>query len=146
MVDVRKILVVEDDPNDIELILEALTRNKLNNRVVVLNDGVQAMEYLQYEGVYKNREKEHPALILLDIKMPRMDGIEVLKAIKTSPLLKTIPVVMLTSSNEESDLKKCYELGANAYVIKSLRFGDFFETIKSLVIFWVELNKTPFND
>jgi CheY-like chemotaxis protein len=145
MVDVKKILLIEDNPDDVELIMEALTENKLGNRVVIANDGVQAMEYLQYQGSYKTREKGNPSLILLDIKMPRMDGIEVLKAIKSSSLLKTIPVVMLTSSNEESDLKKCYELGANAYIMKSLCFKDFFEAIKSLGVFWAVLNKTPYN-
>jgi CheY-like chemotaxis protein len=145
MIEVKKILLVEDNPNDVELTLEALTEHSLANRVVVLNDGVQAMEYLYYEGIYKNREKENPAVILLDIKMPRMDGIEVLQEIKNSPELKTIPVVMLTSSREEPDLKKCYELGVNAYVVKPVNFKDFFEAVKQLGIFWAVLNELPNN-
>ncbi len=101
MIQLRKILLVEDNPNDIELTLEALSECNLANRVVVLNDGVQAIEYLQYQGEYKDRERENPAVILLDIKMPRMDGIEVLQEIKSNAYLKAIPVVMLTSSREE---------------------------------------------
>lgn len=143
MIELRKILLVEDNPNDIELTLAALAGQNLANRVVVVNDGVLAMEYLHYEGVYKNREKENPAVILLDIKMPRMDGIEVLHELKNDPQLKTIPVVMLTSSREEPDLKKCYELGVNAYVVKPVNFKDFFEAVKHLGIFWAVLNELP---
>lgn len=143
MIELKKILLAEDNPNDIELTLDALADHNLANRVVVLNDGVQAMEYLQYKGPFKNREKENPAVILLDIKMPRMDGIEVLQEIKTDPMLKTIPVVMLTSSREEPDLKKCYELGVNAYVVKPVNFKDFFEAVKFLGVFWAVLNERP---
>ncbi len=145
MIELKRILLVEDNPNDIELTLEALTEHNLANRVIVLNDGVQAMEYLHYEGIYKNREKENPAVILLDIKMPRMDGIEVLQAIKSNPELKRIPVVMLTSSREEPDLMKCYELGVNAYVVKPVNFKDFFAAVKQLGIFWAVLNELPGN-
>lgn len=145
MIELKKILLVEDNPNDIELTLEALTEQNLANRVFVLNDGVQAMEYLQYEGSHQNRKKENPAVILLDIKMPRMDGIEVLQKIKSSPELKTIPVVMLTSSREEPDLKKCYELGVNAYVVKPVNFKDFFAAVRQLGIFWAVLNELPSN-
>lgn len=145
MIELKKILLVEDNPNDIELTLEALIEHNLANRVVVLNDGVQAMEYLNYEGPYKNRERETPAVILLDIKMPRMDGIEVLQAIKIDPVLKVIPVVMLTSSREEPDLKKCYDLGVNAYVVKPVNFKDFFAAVKQLGIFWAVLNEIPSN-
>lgn len=145
MIELKKILLVEDNPNDIELTLEALEEHNLANRVVVLNDGVQAMEYLHYQGTYSNRENETPAVILLDIKMPRMDGIEVLQAIKSSPELKKIPVVMLTSSREEPDLKKCYELGVNAYVVKPVNFKDFFEAVKQLGIFWAVINELPNN-
>jgi len=145
MIELKKILLVEDNPNDIELTLEALAEHNLANRVVVLNDGVQAMEYLHYEGPYKNRERETPAVILLDIKMPRMDGIEVLQQIKNNSELKTIPVVMLTSSREEPDLMKCYELGVNAYVVKPVNFKDFFAAVKQLGIFWAVLNELPNN-
>lgn len=145
MIELKKILLVEDNPNDVELTLAALAEHNLANRVVVLNDGVQAIEYLNYEGPYKNRERETPAVILLDIKMPRMDGIEVLQAIKNNTELKTIPVVMLTSSREEPDLKKCYELGVNAYVVKPVNFKDFFAAVKQLGIFWAVLNELPGN-
>lgn len=143
MIELRKILLVEDNPNDIELTIEALTAQSLANRVVVMNDGVEALEYLEYTGKYKNRAREKPAVILLDIKMPRMDGIEVLQAVKKNPNLKAIPVIMLTSSREEPDLKKCYELGVNAYVVKPVNFKDFFEAVKHLGIFWAVLNELP---
>lgn len=145
MIKLKQILLVEDNLNDIELTLEALAEHNLANRVVVLNDGVQALEYLHYEGAYKNRARETPAVILLDIKMPRMDGIEVLHTIKNNDELKTIPVVMLTSSREEPDLKKCYELGVNAYVVKPVNFKDFFAAVKQLGIFWAVLNELPSN-
>jgi CheY-like chemotaxis protein len=143
MIELRKILLVEDNLPDIELTLEALSDRNLANRVVVVNDGVEAMEYLLCEGEFANRKPENPAVILLDIKMPRMDGIEVLEAIKTNPKLKSIPVVMLTSSREEPDLKKCYELGVNAYVVKPVNFKDFFEAAKNIGIFWAVINELP---
>jgi len=143
MIKLKRILLVEDNPLDLELTLEALTEQNLANRVVTVNDGVQAMEYLQYEGEYKNREKENPSLILLDIKMPRMDGIEVLAAIRNDPNLKTLPVVMLTSSREEPDLKKCYEFGVNAYVVKPVYFKDFVDAVKQLGVFWAIINELP---
>ena len=143
MIDLKRILLVEDNPNDIELTLEAMAQHNLANRVVVLNDGVEAMEYLNCEGPFKNRKKENPAVILLDIKMPRMDGIEVLQAIKSNPELKTIPVVMLSSSREEPDLLKCYEIGVNAYVVKPVNFRDFFDAVKTLGIFWAVINELP---
>lgn len=143
IINLRKILLVEDNPNDIELTIEALSECNLANRMVVLNDGVQAMEYLQYKGEYQNREVEDPAVILLDIKMPRMDGIEVLQEVKNDPQLKIIPVVMLTSSREEPDLKKCYELGVNAYIVKPVNIKDFFESVKNVGVFWALLNEVP---
>jgi len=143
MVQFKKILLVDDNLEDIELTLEALSERNLANRVISVNDGVQAMEYLQCEGKHKDREPENPALILLDIKMPRMDGIEVLQAIRNNPLLKTIPVVMLTSSREESDLLKSYELGVNAYVVKPVNIKDFFEAVQQLGVFWAIINELP---
>lgn len=143
MIRLKKILLVEDNPNDIELTLEALDEQNLANRVIVVNDGVEAMEYLQYKGKYKDREKENPAVILLDIKMPRMDGIEVLEAIKSSTELKMVPVVILTSSREEPDLKKCYDLGVNAYVVKPVNFKDFYDSVKKLGVFWAMINELP---
>lgn len=143
MIDLKTILLVEDNPKDVELTIEALTEHNLANRVVVARDGVEAMEYLRYEGKFKGRNKENPAVILLDIKMPRMDGIEVLNSIRNDQKLKTLPVVILTTSREEPDLKKCYELGVNAYVVKPVNFKDFMTAVKQLGAFWAILNELP---
>lgn len=141
----KKILLVEDNYNDVELALEALRKENLGDRVVVANDGVEALEYLFCEGKHQNRGKENPAVIFLDIKMPRMDGLEVLHTIKSHPQLKKIPVVMLTSSREEKDLLHCYEQGVNAYVVKPVEFTDFQNAVKQLGIFWAMLNELPLN-
>jgi CheY-like chemotaxis protein len=143
MEDLRIILFVENDPRDVELTLEALSEHNLANRVRVLSDGAEAMEYLRYEGKYKTRKKEIPAVMLLDIKMPRMDGFEVLAAIRSEENLKLLPVVMLSSSKEEADLKKSYALGANAYVVKPVDFKDFMDAIKKIGIFWALINEIP---
>lgn len=143
MIELKSILLVEDNPLDTELTLEALKEHNLANGVTAVCDGVEALEYLNYEGDYQERKKENPAVILLDIKMPRMDGIEVLEAIKSDPKLKTIPVVMLTSSREEPDLRKCYELGVNAYVVKPVDFKSFQNAVKQIGIFWALLNELP---
>ena len=143
MNDLKTILLVEDNPKDVELILEAISGHNLANRVTVVKDGVEAMEYLRLEGKYRLREKRNPAVILLDVKMPRMDGIEVLQTIRKDPALKFLPVVMLTSSREEIDLKRSYELGANAYVVKPVDFKDFMEAVKQLGIFWALINELP---
>ncbi len=139
----KSILLVEDNPQDRELTIEGLSEYHIVNSIVAVNDGVEAMEYLQCEGKFQNREKGNPAVILLDIKMPRMDGIEVLEAIKKDDRLKSIPVVMLTSSREEPDLKKCYELGVNAYVVKPVDFKEFHEAVKNITVFWVITNEIP---
>ena len=143
MINLRTILLAEDNPKDVELTLEALSEHNLANHVVVVKDGVETMAYLRYEDNYKLRKQGNPAVLLLDIKMPRMDGIEVLKAIRSDDKLKTIPVVILTSSREESDLIKSYELGVNAYVVKPVNFKDFIEAIKQIGIFWALLNELP---
>ncbi len=143
MINLKKILLVEDNIMDVELTVEALSSQNLANRLVILENGVQAVEYLKYQGEYAEREKENPAVILLDIKMPKMDGIEVLEVIKKDELLKNIPVVMLTSSREEPDLVRCYKLGVNAYVVKPVNFKDFFEAVKTLGVFWAVLNEIP---
>ena len=143
MDNLRTILLAEDNPKDVELTLEAISEHNLANRVVVVNDGVEVLEYLQYKGKFKLRKKGNPAVILLDIKMPRIDGIEVLQAIKKDPILKLIPVVVLTSSREEPDLKKCYELGANAYVVKPLDFKEFIHAVKQVGVFWALINELP---
>lgn len=143
MKSIKSILLVEDNPLDQELTIEGLSEHKIANKIVTVSDGVEAMEYLQYEGKFANREKGNPAIILLDIKMPRMDGIEVLQAIKKDDKLKCIPIIMLTSSREEPDLKKCYELGVNAYVVKPVEFDEFFDVVKNTTIFWLIINEQP---
>ncbi len=139
----KTILFAEDNLLDVELTLEALKENNLANQVVVVSDGVEALEYLNCEGKYQNRKAGNPAVLLLDIKMPRMNGIEVLAAIRESEKLRTIPVVMLTSSREEPDLLKCYALGVNAYVVKPVVFRDFLDAVKHIGIFWAMLNEQP---
>jgi len=143
MIDFKTILLAEDNPNDVELTLSALAEQNLANNVVVVHDGVEALEFLHCEGKFHNRRKDNPAVILLDIKMPRMDGIDVLKVIRNDPGLKNIPVVMLTSSREEPDLIKCYDLNVNAYVVKPVDFKDFMDAVKHLGIFWALINELP---
>lgn len=143
MIDLKTILIAEDNPRDVELTLEALFENNLANQVAVVKDGVEALEYLRCKGKYKGRNKGLPAVLLLDIKMPRMDGIEVLETIRNDGRLKTLPVVMLTSSREEPDLKKCYDLGVNAYVVKPVNFRDFLDAVKHIGVFWAMLNEQP---
>jgi CheY-like chemotaxis protein len=143
MVEIRTILFAEDNPKDVELTLEALGDHNLANNVIVVRDGVETMDYLRREGKYKQRKPGNPAVLLLDIKMPRMDGIEVLKAIRSDKTLHTLPVVMLTSSREEQDLIKSYELGVNAYVVKPVDFKEFIEAVKQLGVFWAVINEVP---
>lgn len=139
----RTILLVEDNEQDVELTIEALTEYNLANNIVTVGDGVEALEYLRYEGKFENRSKSDPAVILLDIKMPRMDGIEVLETIKSDEKLKNIPVVMLTSSRENPDLKRCYDLGVNAYVVKPVDFKEFMVAVKQIGVFWAVINEQP---
>ncbi|MDP2724349.1 MAG: response regulator [Bacteroidales bacterium] len=143
MIEIKTILLAEDNPLDRELTIEALYEHNLANQVISVKDGVETMEYLNCEGQFKNRAKGNPAVLLLDIKMPRMDGIEVLEAIRRNDKLKALPVVMLTASREEPDLKKCYELGVNAYVVKPVDFKEFMEAVKHIGIFWAMLNEQP---
>lgn len=137
------ILLAEDDTNDIELTLAAFKENHLSNQVEVVRNGADAMDYLLYQGKYENRPKIKPILILLDNKMPKMTGLDVLKAVKGNPQLKSIPVVMLTSSSLESDIIRSYDLGANAYVVKPVNFTDFTEAVKTLGVFWSLINRIP---
>ena len=139
----RTILLAEDSPKDVELIMEALSELNLANSVIVVKDGVEAMEYLRCEGNYKQRTSGNPAVILLDIKMPRKDGIEVLREIRNDELLKTIPVVILTSSREQKDLIESYKLGVNAYVVKPFNFKDFIDAVKQIGMFWAVVNELP---
>lgn len=143
MIELKTILLVEDNPQDVELTLEALSEHNLANNVIVVKDGVEALEYLNYEGGFKDRKKGKPVVMLLDIKMPRMDGIEVLETIRADERFKMLPVVMLTSSREEPDLKRCYELGVNAYVVKPVNFSDFLDAVKQIGFFWAMLNEQP---
>ena len=135
--------MVEDNPKDRELTLEALAEHNLANQVIAVHDGVEAMEFLLCEGKWKDREMINPAVVLLDIKMPRMDGIEVLEKIRSDKRFRTLPIVMLTSSREEPDLKRCYDLGVNAYVVKPVNFVDFMDAVRGIGIFWALLNEQP---
>jgi CheY-like chemotaxis protein len=139
----KSILLVEDSPQDIEMTLEALAQYKVANDIVVVNDGEQALDYLYCRGTYQGRISGHPVVVLLDLKMPKVDGLEVLRAIKGDPEMKHIPVVMLTSSREEQDLVKSYEAGANAYVVKPVDFLQFIEAVRQLGAFWVVHNEAP---
>jgi CheY-like chemotaxis protein len=143
MVELRTILLAEDNRKDVELTLEAMAENSLANLIFVVKDGVEALEYLRCQGKYKHRKPGNPALVLLDIKMPRMDGIEVLRNIRRDPELKRIPVVVLTSSREENDLISTYDLGVNAYVVKPVDFKQFIEAVKQIGSFWAVLNELP---
>jgi two-component system response regulator len=139
----KRLLLVEDSARDAELILEALELARLANEVVHLRDGEQALEYLFRRGEYANRTDPQPALVLLDLKMPKVDGMEVLRQMKADDALKVIPIVMMTSSREEQDLARSYQLGVNAYVVKPLQFNDFVEAVKQVGAFWAILNETP---
>ena len=141
--DVPGILLAEDNPNDVELTLEALGQHNLANRVTIAHDGVEAMEYLRREGAFSDRAPGDPAVVLLDIKMPRKDGIEVLREIRADPALRRLPVVILTSSREEQDLITSYDLGVNAYVVKPVDFPSFIDAVKELGIFWAVINERP---
>lgn len=137
------ILLAEDNPRDVELTARALAQSNLANRLDVVSDGVEALEYLRCEGAYAGRKPEAPAAMLLDIKMPRMDGLEVLREIRKDPRLRRLPVVILTSSREEQDLVAGYDLGANAYVVKPVDFEDFIRAVKQLGVFWALVNESP---
>jgi CheY-like chemotaxis protein len=139
----RRILLAEDSVNDAELTLAALSENHLANQVVHVKDGAAALDYLYRRGEFADRPAGNPAVVLLDIKMPRVDGIEVLRQMKTHPSLRTIPVVMLTSSREEQDLIESYRLGVNAYVVKPVDFREFVPAVSNLGLFWAVINEPP---
>lgn len=141
--EVRTILLAEDNANDVELTLAALKENHVVNRVDVVRDGAEALDYLGCRNHYAGRPGGNPALLLLDLKMPKVDGIEVVRAVKSDPALKTIPVVVLTSSRDEHDLVRSYNLGVNAYVVKPVAFGEFVEAVKLLGGFWAVVNEPP---
>ena len=138
-----RVLLAEDDLRDVELTLEAFREHNLVNEVDVVRDGVEALEYLNAQGKFAGREQRNPVLILLDLKMPRLNGIEVLRAIRSSERLRLIPVMILTSSQESRDLQECYGLGANAYVVKPVDFREFVESVKTAGVFWALINQPP---
>lgn len=136
-------MLVEDDPKDTELTMTALEEYNLSNEVVVASDGEEALDYLYYRGKFQRRSGENPAVMLLDLKLPKIDGLEVLQRIKTDDNLKLIPVVVLTSSREERDMVSSYKLGVNAYVVKPVDFHEFVNAIKELGVFWAIINEPP---
>ena len=138
-----RILIVEDDPRDVELTMTALAEYNLTNEVVVIHDGAEALDYLYRRGNFKARHNENPAVLLLDLKLPKVDGLEVLQQIKSDETLRMIPVVVLTSSREERDMVASYKLGVNAYVVKPVDFHEFVNAIKELGMFWAIVNEPP---
>ena len=138
-----RILIVEDDPKDVELTLTALEEYNLANEVVVAHDGAEALDYLYCRGDFKARSTDNPAVMLLDLKLPKVDGLEVLKQIKSDDNMKMIPVVVLTSSREEKDMVASYKLGVNAYVVKPVDFHEFVNAIRELGVFWAIINAPP---
>ena len=143
MSDLKPILLVEDNPKDVELTLAALEQSQLANEVVVVRDGAEALDFIYRRGKHESRNTVDPAVVLLDLKLPKVDGLEVLAKIKGDPAMRHTPIVMLTSSREESDLVRSYQLGVNAFVVKPVGFREFFEAIQDVGIFWAVLNEPP---
>ena len=139
----RRILMVEDDPRDVELTLTALEDYNLANEVVVCRDGQEALDYLYSRGKFSDQVNENPAVMLLDLKLPKVDGLEVLQQVKSDERLRMIPVVVLTSSHEEKDMMQSYKLGVNAYVVKPVDFHEFVNAVKELGVFWAVINQPP---
>ncbi|MFZ0825807.1 MAG: response regulator [Verrucomicrobiia bacterium] len=140
---IKNILLVEDDPRDVELTLAALEEYHLANKVAVVDNGAEALDYLYCRGKFKTRAGGNPILVLLDLKMPKVSGLEVLKTIKADKDLKAIPVVVLSSSRETPDLVECYQHGVNAYVVKPVDFAEFMKAVKQLGVFWAAINEPP---
>ena len=143
MAAIKRILLAEDHDRDLELTLSALEEHKLVNEVVVVRDGAEALDYLFQRGKYADRPHGLPVVVLLDLKMPKVDGLEVLRHMREDPGLKMVPVVMVTSSREEQDLVRSYQLGVNAYVVKPVDFSKFVESIKQIGFFWAIINEPP---
>ncbi|MBD8064764.1 response regulator [Devosia sp. PTR5] len=141
MTDINPILLVEDNPKDLELTLAALDRSQLANEVIVARDGAEALDWLFSTGAHRNRNHSDPAVVLLDLKLPKIDGLQVLERVKSDPDLKHVPIVMLTASKEESDLVRSYQLGVNAFVVKPVDFKEFFKAIQEIGMFWAILNE-----
>jgi two-component system response regulator len=139
-----EILLVEDNPNDVELAVHAFKKNKIGNGVFVARDGAEALDFIFHTGPFSNRAKEeYPRVILLDLKLPKVDGIEVLRQIKSDVRVRKIPVVIVTSSREEQDIEMCYQLGANSYVVKPVNFDRFIEAVSTLGHYWLNFNQVP---
>jgi CheY-like chemotaxis protein len=143
MATLGRILMVEDDPKDVELTLAALDEYNLANEVVVAHNGEEALDYLYCRGPFAKRARENPAVLLLDLKLPKVDGLEVLTQIRGDDMLRLIPVVVLTSSREEKDMVASYQLGVNAYVVKPVDFHEFVNAVKELGVFWAVINEPP---
>jgi two-component system, response regulator len=143
MAPLKRILLVEDNERDVELTLSALEENNLANEVVVARDGAEALDYLYHRGKFAGHASGLPVVVLLDLKMPKVDGLEVLRQMKGDPELKNLPVVMITSSREERDLVRSYQLGANAYVVKPVDFQQFLGSVRQIGFFWAILNEPP---
>lgn len=143
MNELGSILLAEDDPRDVELTLTALGEYNLANSVAVVRDGEEALDYLRRRGTWATRPSGQPVVLLLDLKMPKMDGIEVIRQLKSDEALRSLPVVVLTSSRESRDLQECYRLGVNAFVVKPVHFGEFVEAVKQVGAFWAVLNEPP---
>ena len=143
---IRSILLAEDSPADAEMAIDALREAHLANPIVHVEDGIEALDYLLMRGKHAGRAEGLPAVLLLDIKMPRMDGLEVLQRIRSEEELKRLPVVILSSSREESDLARSWDLGVNAYVVKPVDIDQFFQAVKTLGTFWAVINETPVGD
>jgi len=143
MRELKRVLLAEDSAKDVELTLAALQDSHLVNEVVVARDGAEAWEYLSCTGAHANRPPVAPAVVLLDLKMPKLDGHEVLRRMRADPNLRTVPVVILTSSREERDIAQSYDFGVNAYVVKPVAFSEFISAVKNLGMFWAVLNEPP---
>jgi CheY-like chemotaxis protein len=143
MTELKRILLVEDDPRDVELTMEALSENGLVNEVLIVRDGEEALDFLHRRGSFQNRLPGNPAVVLLDLKLPKVDGVEVLRKIRGNADLKMIPVVVLTSSRQDRDLVETYRLGVNAYVVKPVAFTDFITAVKQIGLFWAIVNEAP---
>ncbi len=139
----ERILLVEDDSKELELTVMALEKSKLPNQIVVARDGVEALDYLYKRGKFEDGAHGKPVVILLDLKMPRMDGIQVIRHLKGDEQMSMIPIVVLTSSREALDLQECYRLGVNAYVVKPVRFKEFVKAVEGIGAFWATLNEAP---
>lgn len=142
--DVVDILLIEDNPQDAELTIRALRRHNITNKLIVLEDGAEALDFIFCRGKYTQREiTNHPKIVLLDLKLPKVNGLEVLRAIKADGRTRMIPVVMITSSRQDPDMKTAYESGANSYVVKPLDFNSFVESMSQLGLYWLLVNKSP---